>query len=55
MSNDNETTKVTVEMVALAVKQLVADGILPKYASMDTYIHHYESVERALNKALEGE
>lgn len=43
---------VTDEMVALAVKQAVKDKILPKYAGMDDYLHHYESVKRMIEAAM---
>ena len=45
--------EVTNEMVRAAVKQAVKDKILPTHADMDTYTHHYESVERMIEKALE--
>lgn len=45
--------KVTNKMVHVAVKQAVKDKILPTHADMDTYTHHYESVKRMLEKALE--
>lgn len=46
--------KVTIEMVNAAVKQAVKDEILPTNADMETYIHHYESVKRMLEKAIEA-
>ena len=45
--------KVTNKMVHAAVKQAVKDKILPTHADMDTYIHHYESIKRMLEKAIE--
>jgi len=45
--------EVTNKMVHAAVKQAVADKILPTHADMDTYTHHYESVKRMIEKALE--
>jgi hypothetical protein len=45
--------EVTTMMVHAAVKQAVKDKILPTHADMDTYTHHYESVKRMLEKALE--
>ena len=47
--------KVTQEMVAAAVKQAVKDKILPRCADMDTYLHHYESIERILDAGLNYE
>ena len=47
--------KVTDKMVNAAVKQAVKDKILPTHADMDTYTHHYESVKRMIEKALEKE
>jgi hypothetical protein len=44
--------KVTNKMVHAAVKQAVKDKILPTHADMDTYTHHYESVKRMIEKAL---
>jgi len=44
--------EVTDEMVHAAVKQAVKDKILPTHADMDTYIHHYESVKRMIEAAL---
>lgn len=45
--------EVTNKMVHVAVKQAVKDKILPTHSDMDTYTHHYESVKRMLEKALE--
>lgn len=46
---------VTNAMVHAAIKQAVKDGILPTHADMDTYTHHWESMERIIEKALEKE
>jgi hypothetical protein len=46
--------KITNEMIVAAVKQGVKDGLLPKYADMDTYLQHYKSVERMLEQAIEA-
>ncbi len=45
--------RVTVKMTQAAIKQLVVDGVLPKHAPMDVYEKHWESVEKALTKAIE--
>ena len=45
--------EVTNKMIHAAVKQAVKDKILPTHADMDTYTHHYESVKRMIEKALE--
>jgi len=45
--------EVTNKMIHAAVKQAVKDKILPTNSDMDTYAHHYESVKRMIEKALE--
>tara|TARA_R100000541_G_C1875270_1_gene81498 strand:+ start:728 stop:886 length:159 start_codon:yes stop_codon:yes gene_type:complete len=47
--------EVTNKMVHAAVKQAVKYKILPTHADMDTYTHHYESVKRMIEKAIEKE
>ena len=45
----------TSAMIVAAVRQAVKDKILPTHADMDTYTHHYESVERMIKAAIEKE
>lgn len=44
--------EVTTDMVHAAIKQAVRDGILPRYAPMETYEHHWESMERIIKAAI---
>lgn len=46
---------VTDAMVHAAIKQAVKDKILPTHADEDTYIHHWESMERIIKAAIEKE
>ena len=47
--------EVTNAMTHAAVKQAVKDKILPTHSDMDTYTHHYDSVKRMIEAALEKE
>lgn len=47
--------EVTNKMVHEAIKQAVKDKILPTHAHEELYIHHWESVKRMIEKALEYE
>lgn len=47
--------EVTNAMVHAAIKQAVKDKLLPTHATMDVYTHHWESVKRMIEKALEYE
>jgi hypothetical protein len=47
--------EVTDAMVHAAIKQAVKDKILPAHADMDTYTHHWESMARIIEAALEKE
>ena len=42
-------------MVHAAIKQAVKDKILPTHATMDTYTHHWESMKRIIEAAIEKE
>jgi hypothetical protein len=45
--------EVTNEMIIAAVRQAVKDKVIPTHADLDTYTHHYASVQRMLEAALE--
>ena len=47
--------EVTTGMVHAAIKQAVKDGILPKYAPMEVYEKHWESMKRIIESALDAE
>ena len=45
--------RVTQEMLNAAMKEAVKVGILPKHSvSTDTYMNHWEGMEKVLNAAL---
>ena len=46
--------EVTQDMVHAAIKQAVKDKILPTHADMDTYTHHWESMKRIIEAALDA-
>ena len=46
---------VTTAMVQAAIKSAVKDKVLPSHADMDTYTHHWESVKRMIEAALDKE
>lgn len=46
-------SEVTIKMTQAAIKQLVADGILPKHAPEEIYLKHWDSVKKAIEKAME--
>lgn len=43
---------ITDSMLFAAIKQAVADKILPKYADEETYLHHYAAMRRILEAAF---
>lgn len=47
--------EVTDAMVHAAIKQAVKDKILPTHSPMDTYTHHWESMERIIKAAISKE
>ena len=48
--------KVTDEMLAVAVKQAVKEGLLPKHGPTDKYMQYWGSIRKILEVAIaEGE
>ena len=47
--------EVTNKMVHEAIKQAVKDKIIPIHGDDELYIHHWDSVRRMIEKALEYE
>jgi hypothetical protein len=47
--------EVTNAMVHAAVKVAVKGGMLPTHSDMDTYTHHYETVQKMIEAAIEKE
>ena len=47
--------EVTNKMVHEAIKQAVKDKIIPTHGDEELYTHHWESVKRMIEKALECE
>ncbi len=47
--------EVTNAMVQAGIKQAVKDKLLPTHAPMDTYTHHWESMERIIKAAIDKE
>ena len=47
--------EITDAMVHAAIKQAVKDKIIPSHGDEEMYLHHWESMERILKKAIEKE
>lgn len=47
--------EVTNAMVHAAIKQAVKDKILPTHAHEELYLHHWDSMKRIIEAAIEKE